>query len=195
MADREAVFQANANAGALFAAALMRGLEPALRDVERVLRIWIEEYKRRVMRVTPVDKGLMRQSWFTTFERTSRSMEATLANAVKSQDGQPYPLFIEYGTDRIAKGKVKDWKQGDAPIMDWPAKHEDLPNLTSIGPGSKKYDRHVDIITNAFTAGTGEQMPMLRPIGYEIAPKVVEDVGNALAHGLQAAVQQRKAAG
>lgn len=193
MADGDVVFQANANAGALFAAALMRGLQPALRDVERVLKLWVEEYKRRVMRVTPVDKGMARQSWFTEFERTARYMAATLANRVKSDNGFNYPMALEYGTDRIAKGRVKAWTPGQPPIMDWPAKHEDIPDLTSIGPGSKKYDRHVDIITKAFTSGQGEQMPMLRPIGYEIAPKVVEDVGNALAHGFKAAVERRKA--
>lgn len=193
MANPEIVFQANANAGALFAAALQGGLDRALKDGERMLKVWVEEYKRRVQRVTPVDKGLARQSWFTTFERTRTAMIATLANRIKSKDGAPYPVYLEFGTDRIAGGRVKAWQAGEPPILDWPAKTGDLPDITSAMPGSKKYERHADIITNAFTAGSGEQMPMLRPIGYEIAPQVAEDVGNAIAHSFQQAVAHRKA--
>lgn len=218
MADGDVVFQAKLDAGALFAAALMRGLQPALRDVERVLKLWVAEYQRRVQRVTPVDKGLMRQSWFTQFERTSKYMSVTLANRIKSEEGAPYPLYLEFGTDRIAKGKVKAWRQGDEPIMEWPAKLRDIGNFylekdqtrsffipggkeitykeRGVGKeGSAKFERMAMAAMRAFTAGQGEQMPMLRPIGYEIAPKVVEDVGIALFRGFTAAVQQRKAAG
>lgn len=182
--EREVVFQSNPQAGAMFAAMLMRGVETVLKDVEKVLKGWGEEYKRRVTRVTPRDTGAASQRWAMEFERDAKSMSVTVSNP------QQYLVHLEYGTDRIAKGKVKEWKEGDPPIMSWPAKSADLPEMPKFG--TKKYERYETILTNAFTAGRGEQMPMLRPIGHDIAPKVLEDVGQAVVEGFKAVVAKRK---
>lgn len=165
----------------------------------KVLRVATEEFRRRVQRVSPVDTGRMRQGWVSQTERSGpngASMTGVVGTSIKSEDGIPYPIYLELGTDRIAGGKVKAWQPGQAPILEWPAKMEDIPNFRlekdkvytkHIGGGKKKFVtergvgkegsakflRSVKIASMAFTQGEGEQMPMLRPIGYEMAPNVL----------------------
>lgn len=194
MADQnQNILQGNTQALEAIAQQMNAGIAEALNAIWKVLLAWGAEYQRQVQRVTPAEKGIARQSWFLITERTGDHMTVTLANRIKGENGnRPYPFYLEFGTDRIAGGRVKAWKEGDPPIMDWPAKHADIPDMTLAKPGSKKYERHVDIITKAFTSGQGEQMPMLRPIGWEIAPKVVEDVQQAVIQGFQSVVAKRK---
>lgn len=176
-----------------FSASLQSAANSALNAVWKVLLAWGSEYKRRVERVTPVDTGHARQSWVLVNERTDDHMSVTLGNTIKGKGGSPsYPYLLEFGTDRIAHGQVKAWQPGDAPVMSWPAKSNDLPTMPRFG--TPAYARYENTLDKAFSAGTGEQMPMLRPIGYEIAPKVVEDAQQAFTEGFIAVVAKRKAA-
>lgn len=187
------ILQINTQQIEQFAGQIHPAMQSALDAVWKVLLAWIEEYRRRVQRVTPVDKGMARQSWVVVHERTATKMELTLGNTIKGKDGAPgYPYFLEMGTDRIAGGRVKAWQPGDAPIMSWPAKSGGLPTMPRFG--TPAYERYLNVLDKAFTSGEGEQMPMLRPIGYEIAPKIVEDVGQAFTEGFVAVVAKRKAA-
>lgn len=207
----------------------------ALNDVWRVLRRWGQEYKRRVQRVVPVRYGTLRQSFQVIEENDGSTMAVTLGTSIKSHDearhaqeakaaskskkantsavsrDEPYPVYLEFGTDRIAGGRVKDWQPGDPPIMEWPAKMEDIHNFRiardihhkrgvygpyterAAGPmGSRKFERAVDIATRAMTAGQGEQMPFMRPVGYEIAPRIVEDMRVAIRDGFSAVMAGRR---
>ena len=86
------MFQADPQSAARFAAALQAGMAAALDRAWSVLEAWGQEYKSRVERITPVARGVARQSWLLTSERTSNSMTVTLGNAARSTGGgQPYP--------------------------------------------------------------------------------------------------------
>lgn len=192
--------------GILQLAAEMRSAgQRALSDVWRVLRRWGQEYKRRVQRVIPVKYGLARQSMQVVEQNDGKTMSVTLGTSLKSEDGEPYPLYLEMGTELIAGGRVKDWHEGDEPIMDWPAKIDDLPNFrrdrNALGQftrreagrkGTAKFERSVSIATRAFTRGQGEQMPFMRPVGYEIAARIVEDCRVAVRDGFAAVMKGRR---
>lgn len=174
----------------------MRTAAPSIINAAwKTLSAWGAEYHRRVQRVTPVGPttedrigGTAKQSW--QLIRDKGNLMVTIGSSVKSEDGKPYLTYLEYGTERIAGGRVKAWQPGQSPIMEWPAKLQGLGNFhleknkgreMGVGrEGSAKFERHVNLSIKAFTAGQGEQMPMLRPIGYEIAPQVVADVSNAV---------------
>ncbi|MDE2098811.1 MAG: HK97 gp10 family phage protein [Patescibacteria group bacterium] len=207
----ESVFQPNTTGLNALATELRGAGERAANDVYRVLRRWGQEYKRRVQRVVPVRFGTLRQSFQVIEENDGHTLAVTLGTSLKSDDGKPYPVYLEFGTDHIAGGKVKGWQPGDAPIMEWPAKMEDIHNFRidrdirhsrgvygpyterAAGPvGSKKFERAVNIATRAFTAGQGEQMPFMRPVGYEIAPRVIEDCRVAIRDGFVAVMRGKR---
>lgn len=194
MADNS-VFRPDTSGLTQFAAALLFAQKAALDACWKELRRWGQEFRRRVVRVTPVgpkDGGTARQGWSVTNERTAREMSVTVGTNV------PYVVFLEYGTSRIAKGKVMAWREGDRPVMSWPAKSAGLPDFgrtTDKGAagrfGTKRYERSVKLLDRAFTAGQGEQMPMLRPIGYEIGPQVLESMREAMRRGFDDGMAKR----
>lgn len=193
MANQQSILQVDSQPVQQFAGQLQSAAQSALNAVWKALLAWGSEWKRRVERVTPVDLGTARQSWVLVQDRTGDHMSVTLGNTIKGKGGQlSYVGMLEFGTDRIAGGRVKAWQPGDAPIMSWPAKSHDLPTMPRFG--TQAYERYMNTLDKAFDAGTGEQMPMLRPTGYEIAPKVVEDVQQAFTQGFLAVVAKRKAA-
>jgi hypothetical protein len=178
------MFQPDSQTAARFATALSAGMTAALDRGWSVLEAWGQEYKSRVERITPVARGVARQSWFLTAERTSNSMTMTLSNRARSTSGgQPYPFYLEFGTDRIAGGQLKAWQPGDAPVTAWPAKTLEPPVAPRFG--GQASERHVDVLSHAFSADSEAQMPMLRPIGYELAPQMIAAVQHALAAGFQ----------
>lgn len=188
------ILQVNTQQIEQFAGQLQPAMQSALDAVWQVLLGWGAQYLRMVQRVTPVgETGQAHNSWVLVHERTATKMELTLGSTIKGKDGYlPYVAYLEFGTDRIAGGRVKAWQPGDAPIMSWPAKSGGLPTMPRFG--TPAYERYLNVLDKAFTTGEGEQMPMLRPIGYEIAPKIMEDVGQALTEGFVAVVAKRKAA-
>ncbi len=178
------MFQADPQTAMRFAAALQAGMAAALDRAWNVLEAWGQEYRSRVERITPVARGVARQSWFLAAERTSNSMIVTLTNIARSTGGgQPYPFYLEFGTDRIAGGQLKAWQPGDAPVTAWPAKTLEPPVAPRFGGHAS--ERHVNVLSHAFSADSEAQMPMLRPIGYELAPQIVAAVQQALAAGFQ----------
>ncbi len=178
----QSVFQSDAASTSRFAATLQSGIQTALDEAWKTLQAWGGEYKHRVERVTPVDRGAARQNWFITARRSADSMSVTLANSARDVRGsQPYPLYQEFGTDRIAAGRVKAW----------PSKTAEPPVTPHFGPRSA--EQHVDVISHAFAA-SDEQMPLLRPIGYELAPQIVESLQQALVRGFQRNMSSNRAA-
>lgn len=174
-----------------FVAQLRAGGRAAIDEAWKALLAWGSEYHRRVQRVTPVETGRARQSWVLVSEKTSSVMSVTIGNTIKGgPSGAGYPVYLEFGTARIAGGRVKDWQPGQAPVMTWAAKLDELPVMPSLG--TRKHERYVNVMEKAFTLGSGEQMPMLRPIGYEIAPKVVEDVLQAVREGFESVKNKRR---
>lgn len=176
--------------------------DTAFKKVAGIARAGLEELKRRVQRVSPVETGAMRQSWQVQFQVTGKKIEGAMGTSIRSKSGSPYPVYLEFGTARIAGGRVKQWKDGDAPIMDWPAKTGKLPNFFrekdrramrggkrkvvefGVGKaGSVKFQRAVQTATKAMTQGQGEQMPMIRPIANELMPKVLEKMIEAVQTG------------
>lgn len=178
-----------------------------LNEVWRVLRAWGAEYQRRIKRVVPVETGMLRNHIELKSERTDNSMTVVVGTSfVDPTDGKQYAFYLEYGDSRIAGGRVAAWMPGMPPIMDWPAKMHDIANfrikkdtpIYRMGKGgslyyshteraagregSKKFARSATVAMSAMTEGEGEQMPFLRPIGIEIAPKIVQSL-RAVAQG------------
>ena len=88
----QSVFQSDAASTSRFAATLQSGIQTALDEAWKTLQAWGGEYKRRVERVTPVDRGAARQSWFITARRSADSMTVTLANSASgAMEASPIP--------------------------------------------------------------------------------------------------------
>jgi hypothetical protein len=58
-------------------------------------------------------------------EMTRKSIKSDVKNGVGRVLGSGAMEYIEFGTDYIAGGAVKEWSMGDSPILDWPAKRKD----------------------------------------------------------------------
>jgi hypothetical protein len=143
---------------------LQTASEAALGAAERTLRVWGDEYRRRLAAVSPVAHGDLAASWRVVVEPGDRDISVTVGTNLRGRDGQPYPLFLELGTALIAGGRVAAWEPGEGAVVDWPAK--------------SRAER------KRAPAGGQEQMPLVRPIGYEIARRVIEElrvvVGDAI---------------
>ena len=169
--------------------AITAGGDDAREAAIRVMRMGAQEFRRNVARVSPVEFGHMRQSWQVHEQIEGTKVIIDMGTSIKSDDGAPYPLYLELGTDRIAGGAVKEWEPGQPPIMEWPAKMKDIPNFfreESVGKeGSKKFERAVRIATAAFTLGHGEQMPMIRPVAWEMMPRIAKEMEAAAQMGFK----------
>lgn len=190
------VVQTDSASTSRFAATLQFGVRAALDEAWKTLQAWGHEYKQRVERVTPVGRGAARQSWFITARRSADSMTVTLAHSARGDHGnQPYPFYLEFGTDRIAADRVKTRQPGDAVATAWPAKtaRPAKTNEPPVAPhfGPRSAEQHVDVISHAF-ASSDAQLPLLRAIGYELAPQIVESLQEALARGFQGNVSSNR---
>ena len=195
MSILKTIFAPNSVGAAKMAATFGKVSAQNRKDAYRVLRVGAQEYKRRIERVVPVDTGMLRRSWQMIGNINQVGFWVEVGTSIKSEEGVEYPVYLELGTERIAGGRVLKWKPGDPPIMEWPAKMKDVPDFFSkkVGkPGSKKFDRSVDVATKAMTSGQGEQMPFVRPIGYEIAPRIVSAMWRAVKKGLQDGLDGKK---
>lgn len=195
--------------------ALLDASEKSLNECWRVLKTSGAEFHRRLQRITPVEFGRLRASWVMLTERDDTSMEVQIGTSLKSDDGQPYAVYLEMGTERIAGGKVMAWVEGQEPILEWPAKMRDLPNfrleqdkvykktiggvkkrfITEYGAGKEgtaKFERSVKTSTKAMSSETGEQMPMIRPLAYELGPRIVEALIRTLHEGLEAGLDGKE---
>lgn len=128
--------------------------------VWRTLGRWGVEFLRRVKDATPVapDGGALRASWLVAEDRSGRQMSVTVGTSLRGKQGEPYALYLELGTARIAGGLVKDWEPGEPPI--------ELAATTS------RTERPASLSRRSALA----RLPILRPIGDAIAPRVAADV-------------------
>lgn len=237
-----------------FVVALEHANKKSINEAFRACKVAGAEYVRQLKRVSPVEFGHLRRSWQMRSEKTPSGFAVVVGTSIKSKGGQPYPVFLEFGTERIAGGKVAQWEEGMAPIMEWPAKLRDLPNFRNeknvkvykdvnfttsrgkrvsfkalshiergvgkqyktervLSAGSKgemqyrtqevrdeagnrvenkKFTRSVEIARRAYTAGEGEQMPFLRPIGYALRPRIADLMRKAVNVGLKEALGGKK---
>lgn len=160
----ESLFKASPQLGHLVQARMQRALQ---RIFERLWK-WAEQWSHDAARVTPVETGQLRRSYFVTTLRTGNTFTIILANHLE------YGKWLEFGTRYIAHGHVEAWQYGQPPIMSWPAKDANLQYPKK--PTDKSLARWNSINEKAMTVGTGEQMPMVRPTGYALMAKIIEDV-------------------
>ncbi|HVC95888.1 MAG TPA: HK97 gp10 family phage protein [Pirellulales bacterium] len=153
----ESVFQPNTAGLVRLGKALDAGGDAVLDEARLALRTWGEEFRRRLAAASPVGLGNLASSWQLVVEETDRGTSVAVGTNVRGKDGQPYPLYLELGTARIAGGRVVAWQPDEPPVVDWPAKSHALRK-------------------QAAAAGNLAQMPLVRPIGYEIARRLVEEL-------------------
>jgi hypothetical protein len=142
--------------------ALEAASEAALGAAERALREWGEEYRRRLAAESPGADGALAASWRVVVEPTDRGISVTVGTELRGNDGQPYPLFLELGTAAIAGGRVAKWEPAESPVVDWPAKRK-----------------------HSGAASGQQQMPFVRPSGYEIAARVVEELRDVIGQAIE----------
>lgn len=148
----------------------MAGLEAAGRqaidNAWQALRDGGLEYQRRVLAAAPVRIGLLQKSLRIVEERGETLLSVTLAANSRSSDGRLYPVYLEFGTARIAGGKVKTWQPYEEPIVIWPAKQQALNELQT------PLDKTAGIGEGRLPANRAAQLPFMRPIGWQLAPAV-----------------------
>lgn len=132
------------------------------------------EYQRCVMAVAPVRTGLLQKLLRLVEERNDASLTVTLITDARSRDGRPYPVYLEFGTARIAGGKVKIWHPYEQPIVNWPAKQQALSELQAPPQGVAGFDRQ------RLPPDRAAQLPFMRPVGWQLAPKISDAVLNAV---------------
>ncbi|HJT31873.1 MAG TPA: hypothetical protein VJ783_07445 [Pirellulales bacterium] len=132
------------------------------------------EYQRRVSAAVPVRSGLLQKSLRLTEERSDALLSVTLICDARSRDGRPYPAYLEFGTARIAGGKVKTWQSYEEPIVSWPAKQQALADL------QRPLDRAAGLEGRQMPANRAAQLPFMRPIGWQLAPAIGEAVLNSV---------------
>lgn len=156
-----------------------------LRDFEILLKKWDSQSRQRVFRAyrrvgvawkaeaqkrIPIKTGMARQHVVTntSWDGDHEIFTETGSNLVDPETGIPYPIYIEFGTKWIAKGRVKalgyDPFVTDAQaVKNWPAK--DAEALTEGNAVGAKLDKNGKLRDSKgrFIGGPGEQMPWLRP--------------------------------
>jgi len=140
--------------------------------VWRTLGRWGVEFLRRVKDATPVAPGgaALRASWLIAEDRSGRQMSVTVGTALRGKQGEPYALYLELGTARIAGGLVKDWQPGEPPI--------------ELSGGNSRTEQPASLVRRSAPA----RLPILRPIGETIAPRVAAEVRTAAANELSASL-------
>lgn len=137
------------------------------RAFRRIGVAWKAEAVKRI----PVDTGMARQhvQTETLWDGPQEIVTNTGTNLKSDETGEPYPVYLEFGTKRIAGGAVR--RLGYDPFVTdaqavhtWPAKEKDAIDETSasyrkIDGGSARFNRR-----GAFVGSSPqEQMPWLRP--------------------------------
>jgi len=157
--------------------------------MERIQKRWVIEAKRRV----PVETDAVRKD---ISGESGAEKRDELYYVACFTDVDRYPKYIEFGTTRIAKGKVL--ALGKSPritdemaIHTWPAKRGDATSRTSAGIlGVRKtkagyftrtlYNRKGKTVPHGTPGRPQEQMPWLRPSWMAIEEWAVEQITKAL---------------
>jgi hypothetical protein len=134
----------------------------------RTLGRWGVEFLRRVKDATPVAPGggSLRASWLVAEDRSGRQMSVTIGTALRGAKGEPYALYLELGTMRIAAGLVRDWRPGEPPI--------------DVSASNARTERPASLARRRAPV----RLPILRPIGDAIAPRVAAEMRTAAANEL-----------
>lgn len=146
----------------------------AIDNAWQALRDGGSEYQRRVMAAVPVRSGLLLKSIRWLEERSDSLLTVTFISDARSRDGRRYAVYLEFGTARIAGGKVKTWQSYEQPIVNWPAKQQALNELQT------PLDRTADIDRRRLPPNRAAQLPFMRPIGWQLAPAISEAVLSAV---------------
>ncbi|HEX5443959.1 MAG TPA: HK97 gp10 family phage protein [Pirellulales bacterium] len=153
--------------------------QQAIDGAWQALREGGSEYQRRVVAAAPVRTGLLQKSLRLVQERSESIMSITLSADVRSPDGRPYAVYLEFGTARIAGGKVKTWQPYEEPILAWPAKQQALADLrmsrTSVAADARR-----------LPPNRAAQLPFMRPIGWQLAPQISAAVRTAVQQAFDA---------
>lgn len=133
---------------------------------------WVAEAKKRV----PVDEGRLRSSL-----RTNTYTDGDGVIVTEVGTNVEYAKHLEFGTDYIAEGRVKDL--GLSPeitdaqaIHTWPAKEAEATDATS----AMMVGGRLRTALGRFAAGPQEQMPFLRPAFMKIRQWVIDQFNAAL---------------
>ena len=137
-------------------------------------------WQREIRRHSPVDVGLLRQSWDVALANAGQGsrLEAAVGTNVD------YAVYIEFGTVEIAKGAVLAWQVGDPPILDWPAKRKDAIEETefTLDDQGRRRNKSGQFVRNDKDGGnTTEFMPMMRGSWPIVEPAIVQGLRNRLA--------------
>lgn len=138
----------------------------------RTLGRWGVEFLRRVKEATPTAPGggALRASWQIAEEHSTEQMSVTVGTSLRGAKGEPYALYLELGTARIADGAVKDWQPGEPPI--------------ELHGSSAQRDRPASLVRRSSSA----RLPILRPAGETIAVHAAAELRTAAASELSASL-------
>lgn len=141
-------------------------------ELTRIALMWQREIKLHM----PVDVGLARAS--VAVAPAEIDMLYGVVAAVGSN--VPYVPYLEFDEQgRIAHGQVKNWKPGDPPILDWPAKRAQASKKTVVSVdeegGARGAGRNVlGQFASRKATNSAEFMPPFRGSWQIIAPRVVD---------------------
>ncbi|HEV7224606.1 MAG TPA: HK97 gp10 family phage protein [Pirellulales bacterium] len=145
----------------------------------QTLRRWGQEYLRRVRQATPTAPGggALRASWQVVEQRERGRLTIELGTSLRGKSGQPYPLYLEFGTARIAGGRVADWQPGEPPV--------------STGGQNRAAEHPASLVSRA-GRHTPAQLPILRPIGEAMAPQAIAETRTAVANELSSSLDGKR---
>lgn len=185
-ATSEPMLRADSQTAARFAAVLNAGLRAALDGAWRTLEGWGREYQSRIAR------GAAPQSWSLHSQRHNDAMSVTLTAALQGRAvDAAHPLIREFGTDRIAAGRLSPSRSSESS----PAASQAVSGQAPVSPSFGDRRSHVDVISHAFSDDAVAQRQSVRAVGAELAPQIVKDLEKAVAEGFRAAANSSTKAG
>jgi len=153
------------------------GRAKALKAHQQIAQRWRSEAVRRV----PVDTSRLKQAILANAYEDGNQIVCEVGTNVTSSSGAPYPVYVEFGTRYIARGRVLALGFGpevtDAQaIKYWPAKNEGIVSNTG-----KVNTRVAAAISRRMRLGQAtEQMPWLRPAFWAVRDWAVQLLNAAM---------------
>lgn len=143
-----------------------------------VAQRWRSEAVRRV----PVDTSRLKQAILSNAYEDGKEIITEVGTNVTSDTGAPYPVYVEFGTRYIARGRVLALGFGpevtDAEaIKYWPAKNAGIVD-NATGKANTRVVRAIE--KRLARHGADEQMPWLRPAFWRIRDWAVQRIDAAI---------------
>jgi hypothetical protein len=152
------------------------------KDLETKFRRVGQRWRAGAVRRIPVDEGTAKARVVTNTYREGLDLITEVGGNV------PYMVWLEFGTDKIAGGRVKalglDEHITDAQaVHNWPAKDgEAIAGTSAMHTTDSRGVGRLRNSSGQFLKGSPqEQMPWLRPAFMEIADWVLDEIGETLA--------------